>query len=118
MTTFDDLPKPNPAALTRSRELSEFIQQTIAKHKAPIAFADFMALALYHPQWGYYCAQTMALGKQGDFTTAPEISPLFAQCMAEQCKDIMTTLGTTHILELGAGSGRFAADLLAALAKY
>ena len=77
-----------------------------------------MALALYHPQWGYYCSETIALGKRGDFTTAPEISPLFAYCMAEQSRDIMTTLGIKQILEIGAGSGRFASDFLTALAKH
>lgn len=117
MTSFDDLPKPSPAALKRQYELTEFIRQQTIKN-GPLSFADFMNLALYHPQWGYYCADTIALGKQGDFTTAPEISPLFAQCMAEQCKDLMNQLSFKYIIEFGAGSGRFAADMLAALAKH
>lgn len=74
-----------------------------------------MALALYHPILGYYNAERFDLGKRGDFITAPEISPLFAECMAETCLSLVDTLGTNTILELGAGTGRFAKDMLEAL---
>ncbi|HLB42724.1 MAG TPA: SAM-dependent methyltransferase [Gammaproteobacteria bacterium] len=74
-----------------------------------------MEEALYHPKWGYYNSKDFDIGKYGDFTTAPEISPLFAQCIAKQCRDIFEHLGTNHILELGAGTGRFAKDLLSYL---
>src|SRR5689334_22778262 len=56
-------------------------------------------------------------GKGGDFVTAPEISPLFSQCVARQCQQILTELGKGDILELGAGSGIFAKDILLELEK-
>lgn len=115
MTTIYDLPKPGNSALERSRALSACIRQEIDKHKGAISFARFMELALYHPEWGYYNADTFTLGKHGDFTTAPEISPLFATCFVKPTQQIAHHLGTNQILELGAGTGQFAKDLLFAL---
>ena len=74
-----------------------------------------MELALYHPDFGYYNAEAMSIGKQGDFTMAPKISPLFAKCFARQCQQILSHPGMENILELGAGTGRFASDLLSSL---
>lgn len=68
-----------------------------------------MALALYADNLGYYRTQT-PFGRQGDFVTAPELTPLFARCIAETCKRI-----GGDIVEYGAGSGVFAKDLLHAL---
>lgn len=113
MTTIYDLPEPGNAAQKRSLALSECIQKDIAASPDGIlSFSRFMALALYHPQYGYYQSDTFDLGKQGDFTTAPEMSPLFAACFARQALPIFTALGQTEILELGAGTGRFACDLI------
>src|SRR5439155_14442298 len=70
----------------------------------------FMECALYHPEWGYYNTQC-AIGREGDFTTAPEMSPLFAGCYAKQCLSLLD-YGLNNVLELGAGTGRFARDLL------
>jgi SAM-dependent MidA family methyltransferase len=80
-----------------------------------IPFERFMDLALYAPGLGYYSAGAHKLGEGGDFTTAPEISTLFGACIAEQCAAVMETLGEASILEIGAGSGALAADLLAHL---
>lgn len=78
-------------------------------------FADFMQLALYAPEGGYY---TLGLNYFGqDFTTAPEISPLFAACLANQCLDILSRLSQPVILEFGAGSGRLCIDLLLRLER-
>ena len=112
MTTIDDLPEPSHAALNRSKALTEYIRQAIHQRGAPLPFADFMELALYHPEWGYYNSPSFAIGKMGDFTTAPEISPLFAKCIAKQCEQLFTQLPTKHVLEIGAGSGTLACDLL------
>lgn len=97
--------------------LTEFIRQKINQAGGWISFAEFMNAALYHPTLGYYCRETMAFGHQGDFTTAPELSPLFAACFAKQCEQIFHHLEGGSILELGAGSGRFAHDILLALEK-
>lgn len=99
----------------RSAALSKHIQQEMLKSNNVMSFATFMELALYHPDWGYYNADTFNLGEHGDFTTAPEISPLFAKCLAKQIQQIHTTKALHTILELGAGSGRLAGDLLTEL---
>lgn len=70
-----------------------------------------MALALYAPGLGYYMAGARKLGRDGDFITAPEISPLFGRTLARQLQQL-TQAGLTDVLEIGAGSGALAADLL------
>ena len=99
----------------RSQALSDHIRQEMLKTNNVISFAAFMELALYHPEWGYYNADTFDLGQHGDFTTAPEISSLFAKCIARQIQQITQTLNTRTLLELGAGTGRFAGDVLTEL---
>jgi SAM-dependent MidA family methyltransferase len=117
MTTIYDLPEANNQALARSKALTRCIQQEIDKHQGSISFATFMELALYHPTLGYYNAETFTLGKHGDFTTAPEISSLFTKCFARQITQIRPQISIYQILELGAGTGRFAKDLLDELNK-
>ncbi len=95
-------------------------QQIIAKiHRAggKICFADYMQMALYSPQFGYYTSSLEKFGRSGDFVTAPEISPLFSQCLAQYCQKNLTAIGGGNILEFGAGSGRMAQDILMTLAK-
>lgn len=111
MTAFYDLSSPTNQALT------EYIRQAIVSNDSQISFCQFMELALYHPEWGYYNSESFEFGKNGDFTTAPEISPLFSRCFGRQCRQILNYLGEGQILELGAGSGRFAKDLLLELEK-
>jgi SAM-dependent MidA family methyltransferase len=118
MTTFYDLPTPSDSALKRSKALTDFLRQEMNKHGGYLSFATFMQQALYHSELGYYNSETLILGKHGDFTTAPEISPLFAKCFAKQCLQIANHLGTAAILELGAGSGRFAKELLLELERH
>lgn len=114
MSTIKQLPLPRPEALAHSQQLVQLIQQVISDNGGPISFAEFMRLALYAPTLGYYSAGNQKFGASGDFVTAPEISPLFAQCLARTFAPILaTTQG--DVLELGAGSGRMAADLLTTL---
>jgi SAM-dependent MidA family methyltransferase len=80
-----------------------------------LPFDRFMELALYAPGLGYYAAGARKLGPGGDFVTAPEISPLFGRCIARQCAEVLEALGGGDILELGAGSGKLAVDLLTEL---
>jgi SAM-dependent MidA family methyltransferase len=77
-----------------------------------LSFERFMDMALYAPGLGYYSAGAHKLGVGGDFTTAPEVSRLFGACVARQCAEILSALGAGDILEIGAGSGRLAADIL------
>ena len=80
-----------------------------------LAFERFMDLALYAPALGYYSGGAQKLGADGDFTTAPEVSRLFGACVAVQCAEILSELRSGSVLEIGAGSGRLAADILARL---
>jgi SAM-dependent MidA family methyltransferase len=80
-----------------------------------LSFERFMELALYAPGLGYYSGGAQKLGADGDFTTAPEVSRLFGHCVAVQCAEILRSLGAGSVLEIGAGSGRLAADLLGRL---
>jgi SAM-dependent MidA family methyltransferase len=112
---YHPLPNPTAQQLQHSAALSERIALRI--QQAPnhvISFSDYMELALYTPELGYYMSEQAIFGKEGDFITAPEISPLFAQCLARPCAQV---LEKTHgnILEIGAGSGKLAAELLRSL---
>ncbi len=74
-----------------------------------------MQLALYSPGLGYYNVGTTKFGAAGDFITAPEISPLFGRVVARQCKAVLEQIDKGQILELGAGSGKLAVDILRSL---
>ena len=76
-----------------------------------------MELALYAPGLGYYVAGAAKFGPGGDFVTAPEISPLFGRCLATQCAEVLERLGGGDLLELGAGSGALAEQLLGELQR-
>ncbi len=75
-----------------------------------------MQLVLYAPGLGYYVAGARKFGDAGDFVTAPETTPLFAQALAAQVAAILEATASREIVEFGAGSGVLAADLLNALA--
>lgn len=106
------LPLPDPESLAHSERVAAFIRQSIRQAGGSISFAEFMQLALYAPGLGYYSAGAAKLGAAGDFITAPETSPLFARVLARQCAPILEALPTRNILEIGAGSGALAAELL------
>jgi len=80
-----------------------------------IDFARYMELALYAPGLGYYSAGQQKFGEQGDFITAPEISPLFSQVLANPVAEMLTAMQGGDVLEFGAGSGAMAAECLSAL---
>jgi SAM-dependent MidA family methyltransferase len=109
-----DLPEPSGDARRHSGQLSEVIRREIEAAGGWIAFARFMELALYAPGLGYYVAGAAKLGSEGDFVTAPEISPLFGRTLAQQVAQLLERSGD-QVLELGAGSGAMAADVLAGL---
>jgi SAM-dependent MidA family methyltransferase len=93
------------------------LAQEIGASGGWISFERYMDIVLYAPGLGYYSAGAQKLGEGGDFTTAPEISSLFAACLARQCAAALANLGEASILEIGAGSGRLAAELLPRLAE-
>ena len=111
-----DWPAPTDAARALSERLVDCIRAEIESSDGFISFARYMALALYAPGLGYYSAGAHKIGAQGDFVTAPEVSPLFARCIARTCVSIFDQIGTGDIVELGAGTGALAAELLRELA--
>ena len=110
----NSLPLPSAAALEHSARLTELIQQEIKSSGGWISFARYMELALYAPGLGYYTAGAHKFGEAGDFITAPELSVLFGKTLARQVQQIMVQ-SAPHILELGAGSGKLAVDMLTEL---
>ena len=114
------LPTPTAEAQIHSHQLVSLIKKNISEQNGWISFADFMQLALYAPSLGYYTAGSQKFADNqnggGDFVTAPQISPLFAQTVANQIAQILQ-LTQGSILELGAGTGKLAADCLLALAE-
>jgi SAM-dependent MidA family methyltransferase len=95
--------------------MHSFLARQIAAAGGWLSFERYMDLALYAPGLGYYSAGARKLGAGGDFTTAPEVSGLFGACVARQCAEILDALGSGAILEIGAGSGRLAVDVLTRL---
>jgi len=108
------LPEPPEELKQISIALCEKIRLGI-QAQGFIPFSRYMEMVLYEPGLGYYSAGLHKLGASGDFTTAPELGSLFASCLARQVEEIGEALGSYDILELGAGTGRLAADLLTQL---
>lgn len=110
------LPSPSPDALAHSQRVTEHIRAELNAHAGWIDFARYMEMALYAPGLGYYAAGATKFGAEGDFVTAPELSPLFGRTLALQIAPILRqTRG--DLLELGAGSGKLAVDVLMELER-
>ncbi|MEX2149925.1 MAG: SAM-dependent methyltransferase [Steroidobacteraceae bacterium] len=96
-------------------QVARQLRDLISRAGGWIPFSTFMQSALYQPGLGYYATGRVQFGAGGDFVTAPELSPLFARCLAHQCAEILARTDG-DVVEFGAGSGRMALDLLTALA--
>ncbi len=109
------MPLPSGAAIQHSERVATHISGEIERAGGWIAFDRYMQLALYAPRLGYYAAGAHKFGDAasgGDFVTAPEISPLFAQALAQQVAQLFEQV-PARIVEFGAGSGVLAHDLMA-----
>ncbi len=106
------LPQPDEDSLAHCHKVNASIKQAIDESDGSISFAQFMHHALYSPGLGYYSAGTTKFGAAGDFVTAPEISPIFGRVVARQCEPVLEQTDKGRILELGAGSGQLAVDIL------
>ncbi len=93
------------------------LRTLIAEAGGWIPFSRFMQFVLYEPYLGYYSTGRAGFGPEGDFVTAPELSPLYARCLARQVAGILERAGGGDVVEYGAGSGRMALDLLTALER-
>lgn len=112
---MDGLPPLNSLQLEQQQRVLAALQSRLNDCGNWLRFRDYMEFVLYAPGLGYYAAGSQKFGQAGDFVTAPELSPLFARCLARQIAEILLETGG-GILELGAGSGALAHDLLAELA--
>lgn len=110
------LPAPSHEALTHSRRVAEHLAALIADAGGWLPFSRFMDAALYAPGLGYYAAGAAKFGAAGDFVTAPEMTPLFGRTLARAIAPILAETGG-GILELGAGTGRLAVDMLGELSR-
>ncbi|MDF1759363.1 MAG: SAM-dependent methyltransferase [Coxiellaceae bacterium] len=108
------LPTPNTDQQAHSQLLVNHINRHIVEN-GPLPFVEFMQMALYQPGMGYYVAGSHKIGEQGDFVTAPEISPMFSYALANQCAKELKQFGGGDVLEFGAGTGRMAHDVLTQL---
>jgi len=122
MSALNQLPEPNSDALEHSARVSRHIRRQIVAAGGWIDFSDYMDLVLYAPGLGYYSAGAQKFGESGDFVTAPEISPLFSSCLARAFLEVAYDGDSPPesppvILELGAGTGAMAAEILQTLQR-
>jgi SAM-dependent MidA family methyltransferase len=110
------LPEPSADARAHSERVAAHIRGEIAAAGGWIGFARFMELALYAPGLGYYMAGARKLGAEGDFTTAPELAPLYGHTLARAAAAALAA-PDDEILEIGAGTGALAASLLEELER-
>ncbi len=108
------LPEPTADALAASRALHRLISEDIRAQDDWISFARYMELALYAKDLGYYAGGAAKLGNDGDFTTAPDITPLSGATLARFAHDLFPDR-PLRLLEFGAGTGKLAHDMLTAL---
>jgi SAM-dependent MidA family methyltransferase len=110
------MPELSALQAAHSLQVATAVRGAVAAHGGWLSFEEYLRLVLYAPGLGYYSAGSVKFGAAGDFVTAPELSPLFAHCLANQCAPVLAAVGG-EVLELGAGTGRLAAGVLARLAE-
>ena len=98
--------------------LRDVIVERIRTH-GPITFAEYMDLALYHPELGYYARADRRSGRAGDFFTSVDVGPLFGTLLARQFAEMsrLSEAPRFDLVEAGAGRGRLARDVLDAAAR-
>lgn len=116
------LPEPDEEAKNRSQLVKQRVRAACNHSDGWIRFSKYMDIALYQPAIGYYTGGLQKFGEKGDFITAPEVSPLFGQCLANQVAEVLQNFKIISdeknaVLEFGAGSGVLAVDILLALEK-
>lgn len=113
-----EIPEPTELQKQRSQRCLKLIADAINKEGGSISFEQYMQLCLYAENVGYYESGEDIFGSKGDFTTSPERSRYFALAFAWHIQQIKKHITDFSIIEIGAGSGKFASDLLEALKQY
>ena len=82
--------------------------------RGKITFADFMELALYHPEHGYYTSGKEKIGKKGDYYTSSDVHPVFGELIARQLEQMWRLMGKGRftVVEMGAGKGWVCYDII------
>ena len=109
-----NLPLPDAQAEQASLALQALIANEIQSHDNWMSFNDYMQLALFAPQLGYYTGGSHKIGSAGDFVTAPSLTPLFGLTLARQIEPVLRQ-SAGNVYEFGAGTGELAVSLLAGL---
>jgi SAM-dependent MidA family methyltransferase len=93
--------------------LSEIIIERIKK-EGPLSFRDFMEIALYYPELGYYNSAQNKIGADGDFYTSANLTAAFGAMIARQIEEMWLNLEKKpfKIVEYGAGTGLLCHDIL------
>lgn len=93
----------------------------LIRREGPISFARFMEMALYHPAGGYYTGGARRIGFEGgDYFTSPVMSPVFGRTLARLmplADEALSSPETFTVIELGAGGGETASQILSAMKK-
>ena len=113
--TESKLGQLDTAAFDHSAAVAAYIRERIDSAGGVLPFDEYMEAALYAPGLGYYAAGSRKFGPGGDFVTAPELGPLFGQCLAREVGPVLASLSQACVLEFGAGSGALAVSLIEAL---
>lgn len=102
-----------PLSKASSTALSEVIKDRILK-TGSISFCDFMEMALYYPEMGYYTSNRNRIGSEGDYYTSPDITPLLGEIIGKQLEEMWHMLDKRPftIVEYGAGPGSLCQDIL------
>lgn len=113
------LPVPDQESQQHSHLVAAHLHRMIAAQTDGfLPFDVWMTHALYAPGLGYYAAGNTKFGSdlpEGDFTTAPELTPLFGQTLAQQIAPVLSDIASTTVIEFGAGSGALAEAMIPAL---
>lgn len=105
--------------VTTSASLESIILEKIdSSASAWIPFSEYMHLALYHKEYGYYASDSNQFGVNHDFVTAPEMGPAFATVIGRQLLPLLQALPNPLIVELGAGSGILASNIISFLTAH
>ena len=116
MQVLTGLPALGAGERAHVERMHALIRAEVEARGGRLPFSRYMEIALYAPRLGYYRAGWRTFGARGDFVTAPEISPLFARTVARQVDQALSLTGTREVVEIGAGAGTMAAQMLAELA--
>jgi SAM-dependent MidA family methyltransferase len=102
-------------------QLAQIIK-SIIRESGPITFEKFMELSLYHPEYGYYTSGKARIGKKGDYYTSPCVHPAFGEIIGRFICRAYDVVGTEPadftVVEMGAGKGFLALDILDSLKRY